>query len=69
VDSKVPAIYRRMSVKYWPIVTLTFVVIVVGVLVVAFYQRLVGRVGRHDEQPSAAGTSEKRTGRGPHASR
>ena len=43
MDSKVPALYRRISVKYWLIATLTFVVIFVGVVVVAICRRVVGR--------------------------
>ena len=42
VDSKVPAIYRRISVKYWLIAALTFVVVFVGVVVVAVYRRARG---------------------------
>ena len=48
MDSKVSAFYRRISVKYWPIATLTFVVIVVGIVVVAIYRRTIGRDARGD---------------------
>jgi uncharacterized membrane protein len=49
VDSKVPAIYRRVPVKYWLIATLTFVVVFVGIVVVALYRRTIGRVGRGED--------------------
>lgn len=54
VDSKLPAIYRRVGVKYGLIATLTFVVVFVGIVVVAVYRRTIGRVGDGDGDESDA---------------
>ena len=48
MNSKLPAVYRRIGFKYGLIATLTFVVVFVGIVVVAIYRRTIGRVGRGD---------------------
>jgi|RhiMethySRZTD1v2_1073278.scaffolds.fasta_scaffold217939_3 hypothetical protein len=54
VNSKLPAIYRRIGFKYGLIATLTFVVVFVGIVVVAIYRRTIGRIGRGDGDESDA---------------
>ena len=54
MDSKLPAIYRRLGFKYGLIATLTFVVVFVGIVVVAVYRRTIGRVGDGDGDESDA---------------
>ena len=54
MDSKLPAIYRRIGFKYGLIATLTFVVVFVGIVVVALYRRTIGRIGRSDDDEPLA---------------
>lgn len=52
MDSKLPAIYRRVGLKYGLIATLTFVVVFVGIIIVALYRRTIGRIGHSDDNES-----------------
>ena len=54
MNSKLPAVYRRIGFKYGLIATLTFVVVFVGIVVVAIYRRTIGQVGRGDGDESDA---------------
>jgi hypothetical protein len=45
VEVEVPALIRRIGVRYWLFAALIFVFIVVAVVVVALYRRVVGDTG------------------------
>lgn len=54
MDSKLPAIYRRVGLRYGLIATLTFVVVFVAIVLVALYRRTIGRIGRSDDDEPQA---------------
>ena len=54
MDSKLPAIYRRVGLKYGLIATLTFVVVFVGIVLVTLYRCTIGRIGHSDDDEPQA---------------